>query len=533
MFVTSPFGRMVLVLGLLFSLISIQPAWAHAQLLSTTPPAGAVLADEPESLSLAFNEPVTALVMTLVAPDGTRTDLLDGTQSGETVVVALPPSSSEGTHVLSWRVVSTDGHPIGGSLVFSIGMPSGGPVASGPEGDRVVSVALWAAKAGVFIALFFGVGGAVFGAMTVLPPLARTLALALGTAGLVLAPVSLGLHGLDALALPPGDIVTPSPWSAGLATSYGMTAVALALAMLLALVAMLRPGLRLLAVPAWLGGAVALSLSGHAGAAEPQSLTRPAVALHVAGLLFWVGALPPLLLLLAQKNADADRGLARFSRVVPLAVGAILVSGVALAVIQMGPPGAHWLSPYGGILASKLLLLALLFALAIWNRWRLTGPALAGEIIARHRLRRSIRAEIVIIVLILGLVAGWRFTPPPRALAEATAAADRGVEATFVHVMDANAMVDMTVTPGRAGPVSIDLAVSDAAGAPAVPQAIMVTLSAPELGIEPLRYEAVVADGFWRVEGATIPIAGQWTISLDIRMSRFSLIRLETQLDIP
>ena len=98
--------------------------------------------------------------------------------------------------------------------------------------------------------------------------------------------------------------------------------------------------------------------------------------------------------------------------------------------------------------------------------------------------------------------------------------------------MNSGAMVDMTVTPGRAGPVVIDLAISDATGAPADPQSVMVTLSAPDLGIEPLRYEAVATDGFWRVEGATIPIAGTWTLSLDIRMTRFSLVRLETQLDI-
>ena len=72
-------------------------------------------------------------------------------------------SLTDGTHVLVWRVVSEDGHPVGGSLVFSLGAPSAGgqPEADAPA-DRAVQAALWLGKVVLYVGLFFGVGGAFF-----------------------------------------------------------------------------------------------------------------------------------------------------------------------------------------------------------------------------------------------------------------------------------------------------------------------------------------------------------------------------------
>src|SRR5262245_59445087 len=68
-----------------------------------------------------------------------------------------------GTHVLSWRVISADGHPVGGALMFAIGAPSGAPTSAvDHSSDRSVRAALWAAKVILYLGLFLGVGGAFF-----------------------------------------------------------------------------------------------------------------------------------------------------------------------------------------------------------------------------------------------------------------------------------------------------------------------------------------------------------------------------------
>ena len=65
--------------------------------------------------------------------------------------------------MLAWRVASADGHPVGGSLIFSIGAPSaGGPPDAVAPVDRAVQAALWLSKVVLYAGLFFGVGGAFF-----------------------------------------------------------------------------------------------------------------------------------------------------------------------------------------------------------------------------------------------------------------------------------------------------------------------------------------------------------------------------------
>ena len=524
------------LLAVLLWLAVAPAALAHAQLLSTSPLANAVVASAPTQLQLTFDEPVSALAVSLIRPDGRAADLLDQTSSGQTMTVRLPAGLADGTHVLSWRAVSLDSHPVAGSLIFSIGAAHGAAIADLPTPGTAGTLALWAAKGLLFTTLLFGTGGAVFALAAPLPRQARHLAVVLSGLGLVLAPLSLGLQGLDALGLAPDALATARPWMAGYATSYGGTVVALLLGLVLGLLALLWPAMRAAGWLAWCLVAAALALSGHAGAAAPQWLTRAAVALHLGGMLFWTGALLPLWFWLRQPGDGVDRALAQFSRFIPFAVAPIIASGVTLAIIQLGPPGPAWLAPYGLILATKLILLTLLFALALLNRLALTAPARAGETMARHRLRLSIAAEIGIVLLILALVAFWRFTPPPRALSEAaqaSAEASTSRVPLYAHAMDNVAMADITITPGHAGPVVMQLFLTDTAGAALEPLAATVTLSSPGLGIEPIVAAARLADGIWRIDPLTIPLAGTWLVDIELRLSRFSLSHLHAEIAVP
>ncbi len=518
------------ILAALLVLASAVPAFAHAQLLSSEPAANALLAEPPDTLSLVFNEPVSPLVISLVAPDGGATDLTAQTSSGEALTVHLPPDLGQGSHVLSWRVVSVDAHPVAGALVFSIGSVTG-LAADLPEASRATAILLWASKAVLFGALFLGLGGAIFALAAPLPERIKVLIGSLNGLGLIAAPLSLGLHGADALGLDPDGVLRASAWATGYATSYGPTTLLLITGFALGLVSLAR--FRLLALVAWPIAAIALAISGHAGAAEPRWLTRTAVILHIGGILFWVGALLPLLFWMRLREEKADRALRQFSRFIPFAVAPILISGLVLAFVQMGPPGPAWVTAYGIILAVKLGLLVALLGLAIWNRFRLTGPALADDIKARYRLRKSILCEIGLVLVILALAAGWRFTPPPRAITAAESAQAALAVPAYAHAMDDKVMADIVVTPGRAGPVTIEISVIDTDGAQIDPASVDLTLSAPDLGIEPLKVPARFVDGFWRVDEQIIPLPGLWEMVLDIRIDRFTLARIGTDITLP
>src|SRR5262245_29835152 len=192
-----------------------------------------MLPEPPAVLKLTFNEPVSPLVMRLIGPSGEV--IVPAAAAENNVVTLTPPRLRQGTHVLSWRVVSADGHPVGGSVIFSVGTTTQ-PVA-GPESasDPMVRTALWAMKVVIYAGLFFGAGGAFFRAWFGAGGARPALLTGSLAAALVAALVSVGLQGLDALDLRLSELVQAAAWRAGFATAYGLTAVAAAVALFAAL----------------------------------------------------------------------------------------------------------------------------------------------------------------------------------------------------------------------------------------------------------------------------------------------------------
>ncbi|MEP6762449.1 MAG: copper resistance CopC family protein [Sporichthyaceae bacterium] len=97
------------------------PAVAHASLVEASPTQGSVVADQPSSVRLTFNEPVevTVQAIRIVGPDGKAVEGLSpgiDPHDGDSLVVALPKSLPDGTYAVSWRVLSVDGHPVEGQF---------------------------------------------------------------------------------------------------------------------------------------------------------------------------------------------------------------------------------------------------------------------------------------------------------------------------------------------------------------------------------------------------------------------------------
>lgn len=506
-------------------------ALAHAALVRAEPADGAVLARAPAQFRLTFNEPVSPLLLRLVTPAGTVVPLPRVATDGPALIVALPETlvdqkAGEGSYVLSWRVASEDGHPVGGTVLFSIGAPSAG-VAPAENANPGVRTAIWLTRFILFVGLFVGVGGAAFGGLVApLPRPAERVAQVAMLGGLVAVTVSVWLQGLDALGASWPALIAGTTWRTGYATAYGTTAFLALVALLLGLQSLrLRFDARAVLAGIALGTVgLALTASGHASAAAPRWLTGPAVFLHVGGVAFWLGSLLPLALLL---RVDAAVALARFSRLIRYAVAAIVVSGIVLGVVQLGWPSAAWLSPYGAVLLAKLVLLAGLFGLAAYNRFVLTAAALAGDPTAQTRMRRSVVAEIAVAMMILAVVALWRFTPPPRVLAETAAVP------AYVHIHTASAMADLTVTPGRVGTVTASVVLQSGEFGPLAAKEVMLELANPALGIEPIRRPArQTGDEPWQTDSFAIPASGRWQVKIEVLVTDFDRATLEGTLDI-
>ncbi|WAB75850.1 copper resistance CopC/CopD family protein [Rhodopseudomonas palustris] len=498
-------------------------AAAHASLVASDPASEAVLATSPTTFSLTFNEPVTALLLQLIDARGRSQAITAIDQDGATLRFAPPALLSEGAHVLSWRVISADGHPIGGALTFWIGTPGQRlPPIVVPD-DPVRRAAIWGTRITVDFTLLTAVGGAVFLGWIATVPVAGMMTAGLALLGLAAVVLSAGLQGLDALDLPLARLGDAAVWRAGASGSFGDAATLSGLALVLALAALRWRGwnARLLSLGAVVSLGTAFAVSGHAATAEPRSLSGAAVWVHGVSLALWIGALLPLAIAVGRRDA-APAPLRRFSKAIPLAIVALLISGIALAAIELGRIDALWQSDYGRVLIAKLALVVVLLALALWNRVRLTPLLLAGEATAVRRMRASIAAELVLVIAILGVVGLWRFTPPPRsAVSQSTAPSE------VVHLHTERAMATVTLAPARAGPVEIEVLLQTADEALLAAQALTVTLANPAAGIEPLSAEArKTADGPWRAR-LTAPVPGTWTLTLGILISDFEKVNLE------
>ena len=229
-------GTLVVLLALTAS------AFAHASLVKVEPPDGAVVRAAPAALTLTFNEPVAPLVIRLVGPDGEPV-ALDEVVARNAIITIAAPRLQRGTHVLSWRVISADGHPVGGSVIFSIGAPSALASAGTEKPDRGVIASIWAVRVLIYAGLFVGIGGAFFRAWIAgLSSAAGSLCLASLSAvhsalflGLFAAALSMGLQGIDALDLQFSALRQKIAWETGLETSYGLTALAAGCALFAAL----------------------------------------------------------------------------------------------------------------------------------------------------------------------------------------------------------------------------------------------------------------------------------------------------------
>jgi copper transport protein len=503
-------------------------AFAHASLVATEPRDGSMLAQAPKTVQLRFNEPVTPAVIRLIDSDGTiRVDAVVRAVD-ETIDVTLPDGLPRGAQVVSYRVISADGHPVAGSMMFSVGMGKSAAVPA--ASDSLVTTLIWLARIGLYLGLFAGVGGVFFEAwIAAVRMRSRTIGSALAL-GLFSAAVSLGCQGLDLLGLPVSGVLTAAPWRAAIATTLGPSLAVAAAAMALGVFARRSQSgtlARTAAVLAMAGVGVALASSGHAGTASPQWLTRPAVFLHAVGVAYWLGALAPLLAMLHRQPATLIPVLHRFSRGAVPVVGGLVLTGLALAIVQLESFRALIDTKYGWILSIKVTLVILLLGLAALNRFRLT-PALESDRKNAQRLARSILFECAIVFGILAVVAGWRFTPPPRSLAAAAG------PPLALHIHSDKAMFQVLVLSGKPGTDSFVLQIMTGDASPLQAKEVTLILSLPEKGIEPMERQATQAsDGNWTVRDMPIPFAGRWRVRVDVLVSDFERVTLEEELDVP
>nr|WP_211178186.1 copper resistance CopC family protein [Pseudonocardia acidicola] len=109
-------------------LLGAAPAFAHAQLEGSDPPDGASLATAPDKVTVRFSDTMQQgfNALTVIGPDHLAYQQGAVTASGDSVSVGVKPLGPAGRYTIGYRVVSDDGHPVEGSVSFTLTTPGAG-----------------------------------------------------------------------------------------------------------------------------------------------------------------------------------------------------------------------------------------------------------------------------------------------------------------------------------------------------------------------------------------------------------------------
>ncbi|MFC0526452.1 copper resistance CopC/CopD family protein [Phytohabitans kaempferiae] len=574
-------------------LVPAAPASAHAALVSTTPEQGSVIGSSPTKVSLTFNEPVRVIPgrTQVIAPDGKRINTGDPVASGGTLTLDVRVADRPlGTYLVSYRIISADGHPLSGGFMFSVGAPSQ-TAPKALEDDPSVAVLLATAKYAGYVGLTLVVGPLLF--LAVLWP-RRT-----PTRGpLRLVRIGLGLVLVSTL----GTFWLQAPYTSGagpfdvsvgelrdVATSGFGLWLGVRLAVLAAVVLLLRtsPPLRapltvVARPPVRAAVAVGAGVSGGAGLPpddQPPATPRPPaggtsaregggtsarrsplplVLLGALGLLTWPlaghAAASPVPPVSAVADAVHLASMAVWLGGLVVLVGFVLrqgwadrrVLGVVLPVWSRWAAVAICWLVLGGVVQAVVeiggpgALLDTRYGQLILVKVALLGAVLAVAFFSRRlvlrrspdRLGRLVAAELGLAAVVLAASSVLVQTTPGRSAdIEARAAAEAVGYSTTLNSDIFS--VQFEIFPVQLGENNtLHAFVYTPQGKPVSVAEWKVTAALPEKGIPPIPNDVVSIRDNQGIGAITFPYPGEWELSLTIRLDDLNQATVRTTVDV-
>ncbi|MEF2966341.1 copper resistance protein CopC [Paenibacillus sp. M1] len=521
-------------------------ASAHAYIVASSPAADEVLDKAPSSLFIQFNEAVEPAFFSLsvLGPAGERADLGDAAIDPghpDKLVAGLKPDLPEGAYTVKWKVVSSDGHPVTGTLLFQIGASGGSPdvqpgssvePAAAPGADLLLVRWLWYAGMTLF-------SGVLILHLILLPRSSRSgdsglpsrskWAILLGLALTVAAVLgSLPQQTADNAGTTwaqawNGELLRETLQHTGFGTVWKAQVLLLLLLAAATAVILKRPGanqaepgfgkIHRYAAAAALAVGQGLFLSkafiGHAAAAEVKSLAIAADYVHLSASALWLGGLLAVIFLLpAAAGTDPETGgrpkayweaIRRFSLLAAGSVTLLLISGIYGALVHIPSFDALFHTGYGIVLLCKIALFLCMLGLGV-----------SGFIHGRRRSRplgRGAWTEFILGLVVLALAA---------LLANLPTAPSSGPEPGRMEAEVQGYRITLDVSPNTVGKNLFSLGVVNQDGTPAA-NIEQVTLSLTSNEMDMGVIEVILPGGGGKPEAeGLITMGGEWNVHVHI-----------------
>lgn len=581
---------LVPALALLLAMLAPASASAHAIVKSSEPLSGTTAKQQPEQIMFRFSESVEGNFGAIRVYDrnGARVEQGDAFHpggAGKDLATRLKGALPKGTYTATYRVVSADGHPVSGGLVFSIGKPSATAgksvsqlLAERSNAGEVTQIGFVVARGVQYASIAAAIGVVFFLFAIWIPALAsvaggdqrwqraseRFVSRLRGALWLaLLGGVVSGVLGIVFQGATAAGVSFWSAFEAGtikdvLGTRWGTfwgirTLVWLGFGVVLAGtfargrqpvlrpvsvgatgLALARPfgpaALTLLALP--LGFlAISPALAGHASLMSPTGVLIPANVIHVVAVSVWSAGVAVLVFGLkraTQELEPPDRArllaanLVRFSTAAGIAFALLVVAGLVQAYVEVRTIDNALNTEFGRFALIKFgIVMGPLLALGAYNR-RLNVPHLrdiasTGSSMGRSGsvLRRALRAEIALLLVVFGVTAVLVSKAPSTALSKGPVSEN----ASF-----GPADLQMTVDPARVGANVMHIYLIDKKTGVQYDkfEGFKVKLSQPGKGIGPIDAGAQKAGpGHYVMTQGVFGVAGDWRVQVSARVSEF------------
>ena len=543
--------QLVATLAILVGVLALgtTAASAHATLESSSPADGQSVLTSPSEIRITFSEAVTTISggLSVLDADGKTVDVGNSeVVGGRTLVAPISETLSDGTYVATYRVLSADGHPVSGSILFGVGNGALDRSAQpSSTGDRLWEIIGGISRFIMYLAALVAAGVAFFLAFIhdhaedrwrIVPFVRIGSILALLSAiGIVMSQAAL-LTGKGAGAITDStvlrDVLNQNlGWSLAL-LMIGLAAVHLSTDIPKKVVS------QSLALYGGLAVTVSFAVWGHATELSPTAISLAADAIHATAAALWLGGLVGLVMVLSVRTPETVRATAgiigRFSRMAFWSVIALTLAGLTLTITGSGASlNSILTTTWGQLVLAKIGLTLIVVLIAAWNR-RTLVPSLTsptentGELAVRWAtLLRTIRAEAVLLLAVVALTAIVVNVPPAR-----TAVVAKADRVDITQRVDTG-NVQLSVDPAIVGPNTVAVRYTDGTGQPInVANSMSIEFSQPSAGLEPITRQVPASEpGVFVIQGNELSIPGTWTITIAVRTGDFTEQR--TSFEVP
>ena len=506
-------------------------ALAHAGLESSDPAPGAYLDVSPSQVELTFDEPVSSAfgsirVLDAAANVRVETPVRRG-NTKHVVIGQLDEKLDDGTYVVVWRVVSSDGHPVQGSFTFTVGDAStivGDKLGTASTAAHGLSRLFIVIRFSAFLSLAVLIGAIVLLWSTDSRRLGPRVSVVVRGSWLVLltatiealfafGPHAAGVkiyHALD------GDLIR-----ATLTTTFGQAQV-VRLAVLGALWPVISGFIdgkrRLLPIALGLGAVVGtVSVSGHAISTSPMVIGVAVDAVHLLAIGSWIGGLFVLVFVGRRTTDEHMLSLTNtFSRIAQIALPVVIITGVAQSWMLMKDLTKIFDTQFGRTLVVKLALVSVIVALSGTARLALKRRDVGN-------LRTTVAFEVVVALVVMGLTASLTGLSP-RVVSIA--------EPFQQTIVGSDVFVTLAVTPARVGLTEVHLILARQGGAIGELGDVQMRMGLASMNIPSGPVELTrIAPNHYTAE-VTFPFAGQWNVEVLASPQRFAVSRYVFQVPI-